>query len=321
MKAIQALTAALCLALMATGCAVTEMRSVTKTPDSGFLGKDASLLTPGDISKGQVGLRYFNPSAQWRQYTKIIIEPVTFWGDDTTKVKPPDQQALATYFRGAFEKEFAQQFEIVTTPAPGVVRLQVAITDAEETAELCWQRLIDLTPQLPEVTPALLADFHRIRDDERRHGQIFRILTDALDEIRVMCGSQADIVRKKRSSEHVVVAVNRIRAPNDWDRRCAPRGVDRGVIEAIGQRYPVRDAGVFVISRKGTAAIQNGSQPIDSHVFRRHVANVRLHHLCDLLLEREPAQQLGDAGLDPRISRHRACYRRPNNGLRYQRTI
>ena len=110
---------------------MTEMRSVTKTPDSGFLGKDASLLTPGDISKGQVGLRYFNPSAQWRQYTKIIIEPVTFWGDDTTKVKPPDQQALATYFRGALEKEFAQQFEIVTTPAPGVVRLQVAITDAE----------------------------------------------------------------------------------------------------------------------------------------------------------------------------------------------
>jgi len=33
MKTIQALTAALCLALMATGCAVTEMRSVTK--DSG----------------------------------------------------------------------------------------------------------------------------------------------------------------------------------------------------------------------------------------------------------------------------------------------
>src|SRR5256884_4289693 len=131
MKTIQALTAALCLALMATGCAVTEMRSVTKTADSGFLGKDASLLTPGDISKGQVGLRYFNPSAQWRQYTRIIIEPVTFWGDDTTKVKPPDQQALATYFRGALEKEFAQQFEIVTTPAPDVVRLQVAITDAE----------------------------------------------------------------------------------------------------------------------------------------------------------------------------------------------
>ena len=79
---------------------MTEMRSVTKTPDSGFLGKDASLLTPGDISKGQVGLRYFNPSAQWRQYTKIIIEPVTFWGDDTTKVKPPDQQALARRLRG-----------------------------------------------------------------------------------------------------------------------------------------------------------------------------------------------------------------------------
>src|SRR5436305_1531649 len=27
-----------------------------------------------------------------------------------------------------------------------------------------------------------IADFHRIRDDERRHGQIFRILTDTLDD-------------------------------------------------------------------------------------------------------------------------------------------
>jgi len=131
MKTIQAFTAALCLALMATGCALTEMKAVKKTPDSGFLGKDYSLLTPGDVSKGQAGLRYFNPSAQWRQYTRIIIEPVTFWGDENSKVKPSDQQALTTYFKGTIDKEFAEQFEIVTTPAPGVVRLQVAITDAE----------------------------------------------------------------------------------------------------------------------------------------------------------------------------------------------
>jgi len=103
MKTIQAFTAALCLALMATGCALTEMKAVKTTPDSGFLGKDYSLLTPGDVSKGQAGLRYFNPSAQWRQYTRIIIEPVSFWGDDSSKVKPPDQQALTTYFKGDAE--------------------------------------------------------------------------------------------------------------------------------------------------------------------------------------------------------------------------
>jgi len=125
------IAASCCLALMATGCAVTEMKPVVKTSDSGFMGKNYSLLTPGDVSKGQAGLRYFNPSAQWRQYTKISIEPVSFWGDDASKVKPPDQQALTTYFKGALDKEFAEKFEIVTTPQPGVVRLQVAITDAE----------------------------------------------------------------------------------------------------------------------------------------------------------------------------------------------
>ncbi len=120
----------LCLALTAAGCASSEMEAVQK-PQSGFLGKDYALLTPGDVSKGQVGLRYFNPAAQWRQYNKVIIEPVTFWGDDATKVPPSDQQALCTYFNGALEKELSQKFQIVTNPGPGVAKLQVAITDAD----------------------------------------------------------------------------------------------------------------------------------------------------------------------------------------------
>ncbi len=54
--------------------------------------------------------------------------------------------------------------------------------DAEDTAELCWQRLVDLTAQVPDLAPALVDAFRRIRDDERRHARIFRILADALDE-------------------------------------------------------------------------------------------------------------------------------------------
>ena len=60
------------------------------------LGKDYALLTPGETSKGQAGLRYHSPSAQWRQYNTIIIDPVTFRGDETRKISAEDQHALAT---------------------------------------------------------------------------------------------------------------------------------------------------------------------------------------------------------------------------------
>jgi hypothetical protein len=120
----------LCLTLLTAGCATTEMAAV-KPATSGFLGSDYALLTPGETAKGQPGLRYFNPAAQWRQYNKIMIEPVTFWGDEGSKVAPSDQQALSTYFNGALERELSQKFQIVTAPGPGVMKLQVAITDAE----------------------------------------------------------------------------------------------------------------------------------------------------------------------------------------------
>ena len=54
--------------------------ATVKPVSSGFLGNDYALLTPGETAKGQAGLRYFNPAAQWRRYNKVMIEPVTFWG-------------------------------------------------------------------------------------------------------------------------------------------------------------------------------------------------------------------------------------------------
>ena len=125
--------ASLGVALMVSACATTTDAPL-KPVDSGkssFLGKDYALLTPGETSKGQAGLRYFSPAAQWREYSKIIIDPVTFWGDDVGKISTADQQALSTYFNGSLEKAFGEKFQVVTAPAPGVVKLQVAVVDAE----------------------------------------------------------------------------------------------------------------------------------------------------------------------------------------------
>jgi uncharacterized protein (DUF362 family) len=64
--------------------------------------------------------------------------------------------------------------------------------DAEDTAELCWQRLVDLAAAVPDLPPGLADAFQRIRDDERRHARIFRILAAALDEDdRLMPGETA----------------------------------------------------------------------------------------------------------------------------------
>jgi hypothetical protein len=54
--------------------------------------------------------------------------------------------------------------------------------DAEDTARVCWQRLVELASSQPGVSPHLVEDFRHIRDDEERHGRIFRILAGALDE-------------------------------------------------------------------------------------------------------------------------------------------
>jgi uncharacterized protein (DUF362 family) len=54
--------------------------------------------------------------------------------------------------------------------------------DAEQTAALCWRRLTELARDGPDVAPHLVEDFRRIAADEDRHGRIFQILADSLDE-------------------------------------------------------------------------------------------------------------------------------------------
>jgi len=120
----------LCVTIVASGCYVTQQASVESVTKSGFLG-DYWMLTPGNTEKGQALLRYINPAANWRQYNRIIIDPVVFYGDDKSKISPDNQLALTTYFHAALEKDFAQKFQVVDQPGPGVMKLQVAITDAE----------------------------------------------------------------------------------------------------------------------------------------------------------------------------------------------
>ncbi len=111
-------------------CATTQQVAVKKADlNCGFLSGDCSRLAAG--ADGQASLRYVNTSANWAQYNKIIIDPVMFWGGDTTKVSATDQQALTDYCYQVLREELGKKFQIVDQAGPGVMKLQAALTDAE----------------------------------------------------------------------------------------------------------------------------------------------------------------------------------------------
>src|SRR5215471_18466480 len=105
------------LALAVVGCAATKEAPVEKKGVCAFLGSDCNRLTPG--GEGHAALRYVNPNAQWTQYTKVLIDPVTFWGTDTTSVSVADQQKLTNFFYEALTKQLGKRFKVVDTAQPG----------------------------------------------------------------------------------------------------------------------------------------------------------------------------------------------------------
>lgn len=109
-----------------TGCSVTEQAKPDTTQQTGFL-KNYSQLQPG--TNDQMLLVYINPNARWSQYTKVMIEPVTVWGDANSGVSVQDQQQLCSYYYKKLNEDLSQKFQIVDRPGPNVMTVRVALTD------------------------------------------------------------------------------------------------------------------------------------------------------------------------------------------------
>lgn len=122
--------AALCVAAgLLTGCSATlQTRNATR---SGFLG-DYSKLTAGQ--SGQAQLVYFNPMANWKHYTKVKIDPIQVYATRESglgKVPREDLQGLVNYLDAKLREELGPDYKLVTTTGPDVLRLRIAITDAQ----------------------------------------------------------------------------------------------------------------------------------------------------------------------------------------------
>jgi hypothetical protein len=137
--------------MLMTGCATTKRETVQQTPAiCGFLGEEVCRdLTPG--AKGEAGLRYVNPKAQPTQYNMVMIQMVGFFGADTDKVPPKDEQLLTDIFYKDLHEALAKKYQVVEQAGSGVMKVEVALLDAE--AATAGARSISMVvPQLRVVS-------------------------------------------------------------------------------------------------------------------------------------------------------------------------
>jgi hypothetical protein len=97
--------------------------------------KEATLVNPDILVKGtgdEALYRYQNPKADFKQYTKIILDPVLIKKDgELDKDELENYQKLSNNAFVFMTKELEKSYQMVQTPEPGAMRITMAITDAD----------------------------------------------------------------------------------------------------------------------------------------------------------------------------------------------
>lgn len=145
----------LAIALGLTACAPTI--AVHQVRPSGFLGSDAAKLKPG--GPDGPALAYLNPQADWPSYSKMLLDPVTFWqapGGKGQGISRPDMQKLINYFHRVVYQEMSKDVQMVGVPGPGTLRVKVALTKVEKSSP-ALDIISTVVPQMLAVSAAKMA--------------------------------------------------------------------------------------------------------------------------------------------------------------------
>jgi hypothetical protein len=116
--------------LFVTACATTQQANDVGT--SGFLD-DYSILQRG-AGDNEALRRYVNPIADWKKYTKVMIDPVQLWMGRSSPLRrmPREERIrLASLLFGKLRDGLLADYRIVREPGPRVMRISVALTEAE----------------------------------------------------------------------------------------------------------------------------------------------------------------------------------------------
>lgn len=112
-----------------SGCA--SKQEMTGAELSGFLDEYASLLRP--VGEDHTHL-YRDPTTNWAAYRRVLLEPVTIWGEATNRLsngEREDLQRLADSFYQTLALKFAKDYTLVDKPVYGAMRVQAAIASGE----------------------------------------------------------------------------------------------------------------------------------------------------------------------------------------------
>jgi hypothetical protein len=112
------------------GCVSSNQARSVKP--SGFLGESASLLKRG--GKNDVLLVYRRKDTNWASYDRIILDPITIWGAESSTL-PPDQladyQRLVDDFHRMLKEKLSKDYTMADSPSAGAMRIQVAIINGK----------------------------------------------------------------------------------------------------------------------------------------------------------------------------------------------
>ncbi|MCQ8181661.1 DUF3313 domain-containing protein [Methylomonas sp. SURF-1] len=121
------------LALCAALVACTPIKQARDVEQAGFLG-DYSLLKEGQA--GQALKIYIDPNypQTCKNYDKVLIEPVSLWtqrNSELAGLPAQERQLLVNHLHSSMVSELGKQYQIVSSPQPGTLRIKAAITEAE----------------------------------------------------------------------------------------------------------------------------------------------------------------------------------------------
>lgn len=114
-------------------CGVLLAGCKSKTAHSGFLG-DYSQLRASSEFKG--AMEYKNPNLTLKDYDKFMIDPILVHFAPNAKgtaIDPAKVMKLTNHAHEKLTELLSVRYQVVTAPAPGVLRLRVALTDIKKT--------------------------------------------------------------------------------------------------------------------------------------------------------------------------------------------
>lgn len=117
--------------VLVTGCATTYQEH--EVEPAGFLGSYQMLKEGGD---DQALLVYRHPDVNklCKNYNKVLLEPITIWvkaESSVADVSAEDRQHLKSYLYQSVKKALGSDYQFVSQPGAGVLRIRGAITEAE----------------------------------------------------------------------------------------------------------------------------------------------------------------------------------------------